>query len=240
MANKYYSIGLTTPMADIKAALQDKYGSGNVTVYYETTAYLIVGCTAISDKVIKFNWYNSSALLLFYGDAWTSGSTITNQVQFAGYSGGTTSEIHLVLGSNMFFLNLLSSYINSMTAVIAKMSNNDYICIGLVGVNGSSYYATFKGRNTTDAVDVKPDSFAVKFASNTGKLYKQDVRIIKTDGTLEANGDGSFATIPDLYNISHSLSQALLIKASNYIMSPTTLYMADGNYYIRTSLFAEF
>jgi len=239
MANAYSSISLTTPIADIKAALIAKYGGGNVTVHYETTAYLIFGCTDIADKVIKIYWA-SSQLRIYYGDAWTSGSTITNEVQFAGHNLGTTSEIHLVLGTNLFYLALLSSSINSMVAIIAKMSNNDYICIGLIGTSTAAYNANSKGRNTTDATDLKFVTLNSKFTSSTGTLYKQNVIIVKSDGSAEVNGDGGLATIADLFNISHSLTVATLLKGTNYLMSPCNLYMADCLTYLPTCLFAEF
>lgn len=240
MANTYYTVGTTAPIAEIKAALISQYGSGNVTVYYETTSYLIFSCSAIANKVIKLYWYSTSNFMAYYGDAWTSGSTITNQVQFIGYGGGTASEQHLVLGDNFFFLATLCSTLLSLITIIAKMTNNDYVCIGLMGNSASTYNANCRGVNTTDAVDVRLSTLDYKFASSTGKLYKQNLIIAKTNGTAEQNTDGSLATINGLYNISHSLSNATLLKGTNYLMSPSNMYMLDLAMYLKTCLFTEF
>ena len=240
MANSYYSISTSSPLADIKTALQNKYGSSNVTVHYESASYLIISCAAISDKVIKFYLYTTARILTYYGDAWTSGSTITNEVQFSGYTnGGAATEIHLVLGTNFFFMCSLLSTVLSIVTVIAKMSNNDYVCMSFIG-GGSSYSGTSRAKNTTDGADITICTFDRKFSSSTGKLYMQNTIIIKANGAAETNTDGILAHIPDLYNVSHSLSSSTLLKGSNYLMSPTGLYLVDGLAYVRTCLFAAF
>lgn len=237
MANAYFSIGTTTPIADIKSALQTQYGGGNVTVHYETTAYLIFSCSAIADKVIKMEWA-AGYLQSYYGDAWTSGSTITNQVQFAGFYTGTTSVIHLVLGDAFFFLNLLASTINSSIAIIAKMTNNNYVCLGLIGYSG---YATYtKGRDTTAGADIFPVTLERGFTSATSKLYKQPLILVKTSGLVEEETDGDIAAIPGLYTASYSTgSVSTLIKAANYLLSTCNMFLSDGVTYLRTCIFAE-
>ena len=146
MANSYYSLSITAPMADLKAALINKYGSGGITVYYETASYLIVSVPAISDKVLKFA---QTRMALYYGDAWSSGSTITNAVLFSGYdsSGTNATELHLVLGDNLLLLCTLESSLVSRTNIIGKMTNNKYVCIGMIGNSNSSYTVYHKGKN---------------------------------------------------------------------------------------------
>mgnify|MGYP000850270049 CR=1 FL=1 len=236
MANTYYSISLTAPIADIKAALIAKY-SGGVTTYYTDANNWIFSCPAISDKVLKI--YFSSGLCFYYGDAWTSGSTITNSVQFAGYNVGTTSIIHLVLGTNLFYMCYLQTTILSGVVVIAKMSNNNYICLGLSGTN-QSYNTYCRGRDTTSAVDIVPISLSSAFMGTSNKLYKQSLLVLKLDGTVEVNSDGSLASIVDLYSISYITSTSTLLKSTSYLMSSAPMYMSDGKVYLLTSLFAEF
>jgi len=239
MANSYYTISITAPIPDIKAALIDKYGSGGVTVHYETTTCLIVSVLAISNKVLKFSGTRTAT---FYGDDWTSGTTITNPVQFSGYdsSGSNNTEMHLVLGDNVFFLCTLEASYNSRIAIIGKMTNDKYICIGMVGTSNSSYTTYHKGKNTTDNVDVTIPTYGNTFYSNTGKLYKQEIIIKRADGSVETKTDGSLATLVGLYNVSHVTSQTTLLKGANYLMSSINQYMSDAIMYLRTCLMAEF
>lgn len=233
MANSYYSISITTTIADIKAALQDKYGSGNVTVYYESTSYLIFACAALSNKVIKT--YKLNAGVSFsYGDAWSSGATITNEVVFlSSGSSGTLTTVHLVLGDNLFYMCCEADY--DGVALIGKLSNNSCICVGFSAISGPSYS---KGRNTTNGTDLFIGTLSDGFTDSAGKLYKQYPSFITSGGAVEENADGSLAYLSGLYNISYSAGSTS-IKGANYLISRSNLYMWDAGTHLRTSIFAE-
>jgi len=234
--NAYFSIGTTTPIAEIKTALQTQYGSENVTVHYESTAYLIFSCTYISEKVIKILW--STTIRCYYGDAYSSGATITNEVQFLGYPTGTASVIHLVLGDSFFYLVFLSSSTNSGVAIIAKLTNNNYVCVGFLG--SSSYAIYTRGRDTTDSEDIVISTLDKGFVNSLSKLYKQPLIFVKASGIIEETSGGELATISGLYNVSYTTgSAAVLVKGTNYLMSPCRLYMSDSQTYVNTCLFAE-
>lgn len=238
MANAYYAVALATFIADIKSALQTQYGSGNVTVHYETKNYLIFSCSVISNKVIRIYWSGSVLANVQYGDAWTSGSTITNGVQFAGYSSGTASAFHLVLGDSFFLLVWLAATQVSGVIIIGKMTNDKYICAGLMGQSTYAMYTT--SRNTTDNVSIFPVTFSNGFTGSSSKLYKSQIIYVRSDGTVEEELGGNIAGITGLYNISYYTGgPSSLVKAANYLITPCNLYMSDAQTYLRTGLLAE-
>lgn len=237
MANTYYALSTSTTMADIKAALTDKYGAG-IMYHYDASGYLIFSCASITNKVIKLYWA-SARLRAYYGDAYSSGSTITSEVQFAGGNTGTTSELHLVLGDNLLFITLLSSTLNSVNIVIGKLDNNDYAVFGTMGYVNATYTANSIGKNTTDNVDLKPIAWEAKFGIGGGKLTKQKLILLRGDGAIEENTDGSVASFQGLFNASHTTSVTSLIKGANYLLSPTNQYMSDFVERMRTCILAE-
>lgn len=233
MANAYYSIGTSTTIADIKSALQTQYGSGNVTIYYETSSYLIFFCSTIADKVIKI--YVSGTPRFYYGDAYSSGTALTNEVAFAGYS-TTATAIHLVLGDSFFYMCWLGSY--SGIAVIGKLTNDSYICLGLNSASATA--SNSKGRDTTNSLDIVPITIGGGFVNSSGKLYKQPVIFVKADGSVEEQTDGNIAGISGLYSISYYTGGgSVLVKNDSYLISPCDLYMSDVKKYLQTGFFAE-
>jgi hypothetical protein len=239
MANTYYSISPTTDtLLSIKNALQAKYGAG-VTIHYQDAANLVFACNTLSNKVIKIN-YSNLRLSLYYGDAWTSGSTITNQVQWAGYSNGTNVFIDMILGDyTLMICSNQGTTILGLLIIIGKLTNDKYVCIAMIGTSTSGYYASYLGKQTSDNLDIWPVCFSEPFASATGKLFKQPLILQKSDGIAELNGDGSIASFRDIYNCSHALANNVDLVGSNYVMSSGGLYMINGKR-LQTSIIAEF
>lgn len=240
MSYKHYTITQTAPIAELLAALQDKYGSANVTVHYQSATALVFSCAALSPKVIKVVQNN---LCFYYGDAWTSGTTITNSVQFSMYdtTAVTPTQTELVLGDNTLFLCQLCPSIVSKVVMIGKLTNDDFIAIGMVGTNNSSFYTNSTGKNVTDGVNIWPVTLSHNFVSGTGSLFKQPLIFKHTDGTVELNSDGSLATIPGVFNVSYGGTASALVLGSNFLISPIMQYMSDAGLYLRgTALMAEF
>lgn len=233
MANKYYSISTSTPKDNIKAALIDKYGAG-VTINYESSTVLIFTCAALSDKVIKLESLGA-AYYFHYGDAYSSGTTITNSVQFGGIYTGSVTAIHLVLGDDFLLFNSIVSD-NSFLVLIGTLTNGKYICYGVVG--NSSYTNYVKGY-LTDGTAVTLHSLGSAF-NNAGKLYKTNAMIIGTGNSILTNIDGTFATINGLYNISYSSGVNNIVITANSIFTSTNLFLSSADRQLLTSLFAEF
>jgi hypothetical protein len=128
----------------------------------------------------------------------------------------------------------------SVIALIGKLTNGNFICLGMVGVTGSAYTANQIGMDTTAGKEILIQTLDRKFTSATGKLYKQNVIIVYEEGNVVENLDGSLATIPGLFNASHSLSNTTALKGANFYLSSTGMYKANSSGpYLKTCLFAE-
>jgi hypothetical protein len=248
MTNKYYSIGVATPIANIDAALIDKYGAYHETtnptgalIHYSAAAGMVFSCSRLSNKVIKVLW-SASCLLHSYGDAWTSGTTITNEIAFTSTSTvGTSSEIHLILGDYTYLVNLLQGTQISRLALIGKMTNDDYGVLGLSGVNNSTYYANCIGRNTTTGAAMRPSTWDIPFTGADGKLYRQRPAMYAHGGIgVQVNSDGSFAFFQDVYNASYSNAANILVLGATFLLTTGNMYMDGGALHLRTCLLMEF
>jgi hypothetical protein len=233
MANSYHSINPATALADIKSALDAKY---SVTTHYIDSEYFIFSCSALSNKVIKLR-FSSSRLLAYYGDAYTSGTTITNQIQFGGYNNGAATDINLVLGDETFLLCAYQGInVKGILIVIGKLSNGKYALGGAAG--GSGYSSDFRWANTTDGVALYPSVFSVAFGSASGKLYAQPIILSRADGAVELNGDGSLASFQDISNASAAPGDSTMVLGAGYLLSPAPVYH-NGNQ-IPTSILATY
>src|SRR5690606_24630419 len=151
---------------------------------------LIFSCPSISNKIIKIDY--ASNIKVYYGDEWLSTTNITNQVQFVNGM-GSAIEMHLICGDDFILLTTLITGHTSI-CLVGKLTNGNYIAIGLIAASGTSYNSTCIGKNTTNGVNIYPISFSEGFVSKSGKLYKQPLIFGGTNGT-EENTDGSLATI---------------------------------------------
>jgi hypothetical protein len=236
MANVYTALSASdTCFAGLKTALQSKYGSVNVTVHYETTGALIFSCAAISNKVIKLIKATTTAgtVAAYYGDAWTSGTTITNQVSIlAAPSNSYLSTIDLVLGDNFMLIVCVSTNASYNHMIIfGKLTNDSFVALGYgsnaTGSPGVCYLTT--------GVTVEMIPFQRGFNDASSKLYKQPVMFVASTGILLVNGDGTAASFSGLYNVSQMLGTGGRLVGSNSFITPSTYTVPSLN----TSLLAE-
>ncbi len=238
MANSYYSISVTnTTIAEIKNALESKYGAG-IIVHFQDSNNIIFSCTALSNKVQRI-YYSYNRLFFYYGDAWTSGATITNQNPWAGYNHGACEYIDMILGDNTFFICAnQGSALKGILIIMGKLTNDKYALFSAVA---STYYASsYLAKNTIDNVDLFPICFSEGFAAANGKLYKQPLILQRLDGKVEINNDGSIASFRDIYNCSHALPNTDSLVGTNYLMSAANIYTGPGMKQLYTSMIAEF
>lgn len=242
MANTYYSITpetSTVTIAEIAAALQDKYGAG-VTIHYTNADNVIFSCPAVSDKVIRL--YSNYGLNCYYGDAWTSGTTITNSVKICGYSVSSSNiSLNMVLGPNTIFFSAIRSPISTgggTVLIIGKLSNDDFAILSALG-NTSSYYSSYLSYNTTKSLSLYPKGFQTDFAMADGKLYKQPIILKRADGSVEQNADGTIASFIDVFTVSYQVGLTAEVVAANYVMSASPLWY-NGKSTIETSIMAVF
>lgn len=236
MANKHYLLGdEVTFISDLKNALINKYGAG-VAIYYESTTYLIFSCAAISNKVIKVG---TNSARFYYGDAWSSGTIITNEISFGFMYSGYIYFADLILGDNFLLIDIASTSTNGNTLnIVGRMKNGDYMVAGY-GHHGVSSGQYLKQINTTEDAAIQIVTVSHGFRSTTGKLYKQPILITKAaGGEVESNADGSISTIEGLYNISYA-GQRTNTVGTGYIITCGNRYSALSSNELATALFAE-
>ncbi len=203
---KYYEVraDYTGFVSDLSAALVDYYDDG-VTIHYAQSGYVIFSCPAVSSKVIR-GYY--AQLAFSYGDAWTSGSSITNAVTFHSQN---STIFRFVLGDSFIWGQ-------------GTYSGVDYPFLIGKTVGGSSLImGSYRCVNVTSGNNTKPILFGTSFKDGaTGKLYKQPVYFAEFSGALLMNGTVP-DTVPGVYAISYPRQRQSLIRQS-YLIS-----VADGS-----------
>jgi hypothetical protein len=224
MAASYTSIGTATPIANIATALAAK---GLIsTNHYQNTEYLIIS-TPICSKVIKIRWA-SSRIIMSYGDAYTSGSTITNEVAFCGNGAGTVVGIHLVADTTFFALVTETGAGASYTiGYVGALTNGDQLVFGLNSTSTAAYYASCLNRNLTDGVDLLPITWPRGF-SNAGTLLAQPLLWYNTANKFLELNSGNLAGTVGVRNVSFIAGATQVIVGVNSLITPGVMYSATA------------
>lgn len=250
MANSYTSLLRASFGTDASTALTAKYGAG-VTVYFADALNVVFSCSAVCDKVLKLSildvYYDADdyydALSCYYGDAWTSGDTITNPVRFSGDSLGVTSTINimsrittvdLVLGDYFIWLDSIGGNIKQ-ASLIGALTNGKYICKGLNsrGVL-TGLYLTYCNGVLTDGTTNYSIISGDKAFNDDGYFVTSPVWFYDADTfAILKNGDGTPATITGLYNVAY---KTYIVNASFYC-SNINYWDTFGSGVLATSLF---
>ena len=130
MATKY-SLGVSTVVADILSALQ---AQNLITeLKYQDSTNLIF-TTPLTDKVIRLYMLNSgdTTFCAYYGDAWTSGTTITNSVKIADFK-DNASNMYLVTDTTFFSLAMNKSNMRPF-AYVGSFDNGDEVVFGCYNI----------------------------------------------------------------------------------------------------------
>ena len=240
MANIYKILdktSTTTMVESLKNALVEKYGDG-VTIHYQNAQYLIFSCPQINEKVIKFMASDTTTVKIYYGDTYTSGTSVENQIQFINTDGYLTA-IHVVLGDSFIFMaiNASNTSYKSFTVVIGKTKNNRSVCFGALGYHANASNCTAKDVTNNREID---------FLCFEGILYSGDYTpfitplILKDYNTniVLKQADGTPDTIEGLYM---SCYNGGLRIGEHSLFSGNDLYSINNNKTrLATSLMAEF
>lgn len=234
MVNTRYPITITSGTAfitDIKNALVAYYGDG-VTIHYQSSSNLVFSCPQISSKVIRIDAFTSnSAVTMHYGDSWTSGTTIVNQVTFSGnYSWGDNPNIsstEIVLGDNFFLYNLTSGhpYIQAKVVLVAKSSAGDSLVFSYVKSTDGNVHLSELSKNVTKNSTITDFiTFGAPFKSPLGSIYKLPSHFYGSAGVFEIS-EGVPDFIPNIFISSLSPGKMPYIMGVCFISS-STLYNA--------------
>jgi hypothetical protein len=238
MASSYFNLGSSgsAAAAAFADALVTKYGTG-ATVHYESTADLVFSCAAVCDHVLRVNFGVNVGMQVWFGDSWTSGTTMVNPLLFTEEN-GTVLARHAILGDAFILLTAVTNLL-TITAVIGELSDGQFLAMGLSSSLTSTYYTSTKIYVTTNEQQVYPIGMEKASKTSAGKLIRKPLHFVDaTTGKYVENLDGTpVYLVGDVWNISWS---AGFLVGQNFLMTPSVNYCWDGTISLRTSMFAEF
>ncbi len=228
---------IITSVADIAAALTDKYGAG-VTIHHSTTDGIIFSCAAISNKVIFIT--NYVHLYTRYGDAFDGSTNVTNPIDFGGdnYYSIPTQKLLLLADNSLLMYNNKPADANAgKLLIVSKLSNDNYIHLGATSYGG--YSGGCKGYITPGNIDcniVVPNG---SILGGGGELYKTKIYVSSLLNVAQLNIDGSLAYLLDI-EVSYSQYFEPVVT-SEYVLAgvPKNLYVRSLDYSIKNNLLVE-
>lgn len=164
--------------ADIKAAL-----AGVLTTEHYDLNNDYIATTTLSNKVLRFNFYSANYTPKFYiGDAYVSGTTISNQVTIYDRA-ETADEGYIVFKGALLALCLKYQAIRSTSVIIGKTQGGTEKYFAQAFTTGGTS-DNYQARNTSD--DTYFDMGGLRQTSiNTlgGKYYMSDL-VATSNGLL--------------------------------------------------------
>lgn len=225
MATVYTPIGTTNPIDEVATALDN---AGLITTEHYRSATDLIITTPVCSKVIRIYISASYKILsMYYGDAWTSGTTITNSRQFV-YTYETSSAIHIITDNDYFFIQTetgTSAYYN--TGYVGKLTNGDKLCFGLSSASGSSYYTNNRIYNVTTGEELSLITWAsIPFSDAGKKLLVQPLLVYNISSKYIIKNGSAPATVVGVKNVSVVNSTTTVTVGENYLITPGRLYSA--------------
>lgn len=240
MAATHYSLSVSTYLAlftDLAAALNAK-GLITSILYQDNTNGYFIFSTPLSTKVFKLYLGSSGQMGRYttfsYGDAWTSGTTITNEVTLLNYAGAaglvnSITAIHVVADTTYYAMVLCrGAYTSNDITYVGALDNGDVIAFGYETI------ATTVGlcRNITDGADMTPIGLSAISAAKdgSGNFLSMPLMWVKTDGTMEFNGSSPAKTLGlkiATINSTGNLGTGVIVAAT-YLVTQSVWFRTAG------------
>lgn len=236
MAAKLFSINnLTseTRIDGIEDALNDKFLI--TTTLYKSSNCLIFS-TPLITKVIKIKLSGTNAdINISYGDAWTSGETITNSVQFVSSADHSNLNYMQVVADSEYFVILTHTVSPvGVIAYVGALNNGDKILFGFCVKN----YGGNSCVNITKNTQMLPISLYTdnNVIDGSGNFYTMPL-MWSASGLMQLNGSVPAETLG--LKVSSVYSLANTLNGDGYVLSPAPMYMS-GAQRIKSSLLIEY
>jgi hypothetical protein len=177
---------MTTIRAGISAALAD--AGILTTMHYNASNDIIFTCTRCN-KVIRAVYQNYGRTNWYIGDAYDTGTTITNQVTICAQVSNTWSTNYAMIITEdvlAFVVPLVGSAATIVIFCKADNATTDYLALGWVmNVNAANASAMW---DCTNDADVRLRMLAQPVISSSGYYYKSDPVVTTAGGLLRATG----------------------------------------------------
>jgi hypothetical protein len=234
MARKYTLAGadFANIVTFVEAAIADYYGVGNYTIHYTDATNIIFSIPSIFDKVIKMDFGSRYDLRFYFGDAWTSGTTITNSVDVMIdiYWQIVAQNMYLILDSK--FIAFTTPIEAMLFAYYGKLSNEESIAFSFGGATGA-YAAQYRAYKTNDPTNMlEPHILNVSMnsiLSESGKYLKLPIMFLNANYTPLCDDLTHVPLSPQNIYCTQSLPSSEY--ASNYIFRIYSTWYSSGYYY---------
>lgn len=238
MAATYYNlnIGSTSLLLENIELVLDSKGLRTSTLFKDASN--LVFTTPLTNKIIKFT-VNSLNFRAYYGDAWTSGANITNQIIFS-LQGDKSASISIVIDDAFFAIVVVhpTNAQNNITYV-GVLDNGDVIIFGTTASPSTGNYNSCIAMNLTTNERILPLTYNFGFTDLNLNIYIYDLMWVNvTTKTLILNGSLPAKTI-GIKATTADISNQLIIK-QNYILTPSTMYIANYGLIFKNSLIIQF
>lgn len=189
--SRKYEIGVADPLNDIASAIADYYGVGNYTIHYQTTTDLIFEVPSVFNKVIRMG----SRGTLYYGDAWTSGTTITNQQTVCSDASSNVLN-YLILST--YAIKYFIAAVNATYQIIGSLNNDEYVCIAFCSDShlDQNMYPKRISDNTILTLYVLC-STRLDLKTSENKILKYPLYFTDADGYIISDTNGNPAYLRD-------------------------------------------
>lgn len=208
---KVYNLPASGKLAAIVAALREYYGEG-ITIYGSSSSELVFAIPSISTKVIRI--YGTGQYLAF-GDAWTTGTSITGNVVTAVAHNRAGSGVAgtLLLHDTGLMYTYTDSY-NFQTCLF-KLSNGSAIAGGTTSYNYTADYQGERWYRLDDLLEIIniPFTLPSNVIYPTGGIVTWPMTFMTTSGVAILNVDGTFA---DALDFKKTSSRSSVLTATNY------------------------
>lgn len=241
MATSKYTVDPSNVIPSLVNALNAK---GLISsIKYQSSTHLIFS-TPLTTKIIKFWWNNDSntEIYLYYGDEWTSGTAITNEVTFLkSYhgTGGYLTGIDVFADSNFFLIVWHTSNMSQYAVgYVGSLNNGDKLVFGLTAYDSGTFS---KAMNLTDNIQLYPVGLqtVTGIRDAGGNLMSIPLMWTDTIGALEMNGENPAETVGIRISSVISTGSTSVYSGNNYFLTPSKLYMS-GLLSLTTALLIEY
>jgi hypothetical protein len=173
-----YSVDLTSTTTipnDIEAAL---IAAGILTTTHNKAAGSLIVTTTRSSKVLKFTIGTSNRITTFYGDSYTSGTTIVNEVAISSYTAGVNAETKVVVTGEALLICWRGS---STIAAFTLIGNLDNLGVDNFAWGWTAITATGNMRNISQSSAMMlVNTLKLPLISAADKYYGSDLTTMDT------------------------------------------------------------
>lgn len=174
------------------------------TMHFQDSSNLVFSMPSVSNKVIQITMAGSTANI-YYGDSWTSGTTLVNKVTVIYQTNALVNGI-LVFKPNLFAIayNADAGNMYNNLALFGKASDNSFYL--LMGSGGNSSDGGWRNLSTGDVLIPIIPTFPI--LSPSGNYYTNDLRVKNASNVLQPY------TFPNL----KWLTRSMVLKELSYVI----------------------